>query len=269
MRKRSVSLAAALVIGLPLLMLSATGAYPVAADDDSAHINQCKGSGTKGLYSGHSNEQICFIGFYACVGNAMNDPGFGGLPPGTQGVIMIPWGESWHLTGGNYGYVGNVCNGNAGIANVITYSLSGFNQGEQWPFSRHLEVMQHGCGGRCEARLMSYSTSLQLWSDNTLHLRDDPWSPVNHHSIHFHLASLYLANGPIYWDGYTVNSYGQGTFMGAPGYGSLMSQTVLAQDDVNQWEVFKDGIAQKAPELVGEGLKSVAEAIFIASWMWF
>jgi hypothetical protein len=265
----------AMTLGLLAVALAAlTGGDDrrVAAQDDASHINQCVGHGNKGLFSGHSNQQTCNVGFYACVGNPSGDPGFGGLPPGTKGVIMIPWGENWHQTGGNYGYVGNVCNGNAGIANVITYSIDGFINPDQWQFiqnpsfATHLDFIQRSCAGQCEARLMSYWAALQLWSDNTLHIRDDPWSPVDHLSIHYRLVSFYLANGPIYWDGYSVNSTGQGATMGAPGYGALMSQTVLAEGDVDEWVTFKDGIAQKAPDLVAEGLKTVAEIIFIALW---
>jgi hypothetical protein len=40
------------------------------------------------------------------------------MPPTTVGMIMMPFGADWHETGGNNGYVENVCNGRAGMSTV-------------------------------------------------------------------------------------------------------------------------------------------------------
>jgi hypothetical protein len=266
MRRRTALLAAGLVATASTVFLTDAESTPVAAQETAgAEINGCHGTGTIGLFSSHSNEQQCVIGFYVCVGTDVQSyPARDGLPAGAIGVIMMPWGEQWHTTNGNYGYVGNVCNGTAGIANVITYASP--NLWDSFPlqadpsFASHMRLIQQQCSGRCEARLFSYYVGLQLWSDNSLHIRD-----LNHQSLEYRLMSFYLANGPIYWDGYTVNTYGQGTAMGAAGFQAQMSQTVLAENEFS-WEEFDRGVTHKAPEIVGELLKTIAEIIFIALW---
>lgn len=266
MRRRTAFVAAALLAFSAMTFLAGSMQTPVAAQETAgSDINECRGTGTIGLFSSHSNEQQCVIGFYVCVGTDVQSyPPRDGLPAGAVGVIMMPWGEQWHTTNGNYGYVQNVCNGTAGISNVITYATptlwDTFTLTSDPSFGNHMRLIQQQCSGRCEARLFSYFVGLQLWSDNSLHIRD-----LNHQSLEYRLMSFYLANGPISWDGYTVNTYGQGTAMGAAGFQAPMSQTVLAEDKFS-WEEFDRGMTHKAPELVGELLKTIAEIIFIALW---
>lgn len=257
-----------LVVAVVAILVDGSPSSAIEDPDASRHINQCEGTGTVGVYSSHSNEQACYIGFYVCVGpDTQTYPPFDGLPAGAVGVIMIPWGDPWHETNGNNGYVGNVCNGTAGIANVITYASPLLWDSapitSNPSFASHLAVMQQQCSGRCSAELASYHIGLQLWSDNTLHIREQGLQSTNwdHHSLAYRLVSFYLASGPIYWDGYTVNSYGQGFALGAGGYGSVMSQTVLAEGDTNEWEEFKDGMAKKALEF---GLDAGSKTLEIA-----
>lgn len=266
MRRRTALLAVGLVATASTVFLSDAEPAPVAAQETAgAEVNGCHSTGTIGLFSSHSNEQQCVIGFYVCVGpDWQSYPARGGLPAGAVGVIMMPWGEQWHTTNGNNGYVQNVCNGTAGIANVITYATPNlwdtFTLTNDPSFGSHMALIQQQCSGRCEARFFTYYVGLQLWSDNSLHIRD-----LDHQSLEYRLLSFYLANGPIFWDGYTVNTYGQGTAMGAAGFGAQMSQTVLAEDKFS-WEEFDRGMTHKAPEIVGELLKTIAEIIFIALW---
>ncbi len=273
LRQRSV-LAVIGITSMIMMVLGGVASGPAAAEEGGGdHINGCVGTGTNGLFSSHSNEQQCIIGFYVCVGGDTSSyPARDGLPAGAVGVIMIPWGEDWHLTGGNYGYVGNVCNGSAGIANVITYATptlwDSFPLSTDPSFASHMRLVQQQCAGQCRAELYTYYVGLQLWSDNSLHIREQGWqaSSFDHRSLAYRLISFYLSTGPIYWDGYTVNSYGSGTALGTAGYGIQMSQTALAEDGPGSWAEFNHGMAQKAPEGVLETLKVIAEVIFIALW---
>ena len=125
--------------------------------------------------------------------------------------------------------------------------------------------------------MYTYYVGLQLWSDNSLHIREQGWqaSSFDHRSLAYRLISFYLSTGPIYWADllgrstgtiYTVNSYGSGTALGTAGYGIQMSLTALAEDGPGSWAEFNHGMAQKAPEGVLETVKVIAEVIFIALW---
>lgn len=265
MRRRTALLTAGLVATASTVFLAEAEPTPVAAQPSTYtdDVNVCHSTGSVGVYSNHSNQQECIIGFFACVGTDTTDFGaYGGLPAGTVGVIMTPWGDTWNTTGGNYGYVGNVCNGNAGMSSVITYThpslWDAYTLSVDPSFANHLRLIQQQCAGRCQAVSLAYYTPLQLWDDNSLHLRD-----MDHHSLEYHLLSFYIANGPLYWDGYTVNTNGQGSAMGAGGYGGIMSQTVLSEQGKNDWEEFKEGMMHSLTEIVGDFVQAGIEFAFI------
>jgi hypothetical protein len=245
---KNIGVVAALVVSVVPL-----GTTPVSAQADygtAEHVSGCASSGNTGLYSGHSNEQVCEFGFFACVQtNPAASPFTSSnlMPPTTVGMIMMPFGADWHETGGNNGYVENVCNGRSGIFNVITM-LSNINRSEAYePFDRQLSLIQGLCGGQCRAEFMILSTvPLRILDGNRLVIRDNLLSGNPLEAL---MVNNYIAQGAVQRDGVA---------MGANGYHDDIINVMMAEQQHAGWFVLAQGYIQNrtsTANLTVDGLK--------------
>jgi hypothetical protein len=233
------------VAPLGITPVSAQAAYGTAE-----HVSGCASSGNTGLYSGHSNEQVCDFGFFACVQTNPAASQFTSsnlMPPTTVGMIMMPFGADWHLTGGNNGYVENVCNGRAGISNVITM-LSNINRSEAYEsFGPQLSLVQGLCGGQCRAEFMILSSvPLRILDGNRLVIRDNLLSgnPLEELMVKHYTAQGAIERG--------------GVAMGANGYHDDIINVMMSEQQHAGWYVLANGYIQNrtsTANLTVDGLK--------------
>lgn len=229
------------------------GTTPVSAQatyGTTEHVSGCVSSGNTGVYSGHSNEQVCDFGFYACVQTNAAASQFTSsslMPPTTVGMIMMPFGADWHETGGNNGYVENVCNGRAGIFNVITM-VSNINRSEAYePFDRQLSLVQGLCGGQCRAEFMILSSvPLRILDGNALVIRDNLLSgnPLEELMVKYYITQGAIQRG--------------GAAMGANGYHDDIINVMMAEQQHQGWYVLAHGYIQNrtsTANLTVDGLK--------------
>lgn len=270
---------ARLVIGL-VMVLAATAVValnpaglgtepsPVQAAAESDYAGRCQNAGNHGVFSNTSNQQRCTIGAWACVTqNTPNWPGAGNriptLPNGaddgvvTVGVIMQPWDVNWHETGGNNGYVQNVCNGTAGSFNLHTLVPFNNSGGPQDPnsglpnvdarslhFSEQLRMIQAMCAGNCTTRFISYRVELLLTDDNPQHLYLKDTNHISRDSWEYMALSQYLEwdritldlNAPWLASSTWTKRGNQGMDMGANGWQTGMVNTVRVGPHPNWWE---------------------------------
>jgi hypothetical protein len=239
----------AAIIAVPWLALSGA---PASAEGSAVAevVNGCVSSGRTGLFSSHSNEQVCEFGFFACVQTNPAASQFTSsnlMPPTTVGMIMMPFGADWHLTGGNNGYVENVCNGRAGISNVITM-VSNINRSEAWePFGQQLSLIQGLCGGQCRAEFFVLSAvPLRLNEDNSIVIRDNALSGNPLEEL---MVKNYIHQGAVERGG---------VFMGANGYHDDILQVILGEDAKQGWYVMANGYVEhfsSTEDLVGDGFE--------------
>lgn len=258
---------AAASAGLQLIEVEASHApsmlYPAGAEADYA--GRCENAGKHGTFSNTSNQQRCTVGAWACVkrDGTPNYPGAGHVVSErlrwnegpAVGLIMQPWDVNWHETGGNNGYVQNVCNGSAGSYNLHTLVPFDNNGGPVDPsgppnidtrakhFSDQLKMIQTMCAGRCDARFVSYHVELDLWDDNpqTLHLSSR--NQISRDSFEFMALSQYLSwdritmnHGDPWWRDNWVRQANQGMDMGANGWQTGMVNTIRVGPHPNWWE---------------------------------
>jgi len=262
---RTLVIAASLVAGSGAvvgLAADSTAATPVPARaalptwglGDIA--GKCSNAGHHGVFTGMSNEQWCTIGAWACVRSSTpNFPGAGtridSLPSGmtdgvvTVGLIMQPWDVNWHETGGNNGYVQNVCNGTAGSYNLHTLVPFGNQGGPLDPnrpnvdpralhFSDQLNLIQRMCERQCQVQFISYHLYLDVWDDNpqTVHLSNR--NSISRQSFEFMALSQYLSwnritldNNAEWFQGSSwLRQNPQGLDMGANGWQPQIVNTI-------------------------------------------
>lgn len=263
---RLITAAVAIITATSAVALD-SGPTPVSAAEESDYAGRCQNAGKHGVFSNTSNDQRCTIGAWACVTrNTPNWPGAGNriqtLPNAaddgvvTVGVIMQPWDVNWHETGGNNGYVQNVCNGSAGSYNLHTLVPFNNQGGPMDPsgpgnidarslhFADQLGMIQRMCAGNCTTRFVSYRVELQLTDANpqNLYLKDS--NRISRDSWEYMALSQYLAWGRITLD---LNSpwlassswtkrNSQGMDMGANGWQTGMINTVRVGPHPNWWE---------------------------------
>ena len=169
----------------------------------------------------------------------------------------MPFGADWHLTGGNNGYVENVCNGRAGIFNVITM-VSNINRSEAYePFDRQLSLVQGLCGGQCRAEFMVLSSvPLRILDGNALVIRDNLWSGNPLEEL---MVKNYIAQGAIQRDGVA---------MGANGYHDDIINVMMAEQQHVGWEVMANGYAgafapSGAVDMAIEGVQIAVQIIML------
>lgn len=232
---------------------------------EADYAGRCENAGKHGTFSNTSNQQRCTIGAWACVkrDGTPNYPGAGHVVSErlrwnegpAVGLIMQPWDVNWHETGGNNGYVQNVCNGSAGSYNLHTLVAFDNNGGPVDPsgpgnidtrakhFSDQLRMIQTMCAGRCDARFVSYHVELDLWDDNpqTLHLSSR--NQISRDSFEYMALSQYLSwdritmnHGDPWWRDNWVRQANQGMDMGANGWQTGMINTIRVGPHPNWWE---------------------------------
>lgn len=236
-----------------------------AAGPEADYAGRCENAGRHGIFSNTSNQQRCTIGAWVCVrrGDSANYPGAGHIvserlrfdDAQSLGLIMQPWDVNWHETGGNNGYVQNVCNGTAGSYNLHTLVLFDNQGGPVDPsgppnidtrakhFADQLKMIQQMCAGRCETRFVSYHVELDLWDDDpqTLHLSSR--NQISRDSFEFMALTQYLSWGRItmnhadpWWRDNWVRQANQGMDMGANGWQPQMVNTIRVGPHPNWWE---------------------------------
>ncbi len=231
-----------------------------SAELSTTPVSGCVSAGNTGVYSGHSNEQVCDFGFFACVQTNAAASQFTSsslMPPMTVGMIMMPFGADWHETGGNNGYVENVCNGRAGIFNVITM-VSNINRSEAYePFDRQLSLVQGLCGGQCRAEFMVLSSvPLRILDGNALVIRDNLLSGNPLEEL---MVKNYIAQGAIQRDGVA---------MGANGYHDDIINVMMAEQQHAGWYVLANGYAgafapSGAVDMAIEGVQIAVQIIML------
>lgn len=237
---RSTTIGRVALVLILLVGVSSVGVgSPVSAQQDVqyAHVNGCASAGNIGVYSGHSNSQVCNFGFFACVQTNPAASQFTSsslMPPTTVGMIMMPFGADWQETGGNNGYVENVCNGRAAMSNVITM-VSNINADKAWePFPQQLSLIQGLCGGQCRAEFMVLSTvPLRLNEDNSIVVRDNmlAGNPLEQLMVHNYITQGGINRG--------------GLMMGADGYHDGILQVIEAEESGKGWTELAHGLTRE------------------------
>lgn len=244
-------------------------ASPAYADtsEDAAAGSACRNYGTHGVFSDTANLQECSVGFYACV---RDDSGFNAsvsdLPPGSMGIIFQPWGADWFTTGGNNGYVQNVCNGTAGSSGLITMIPSDGLTGladparpaldvRSLPFDQQLELIQQFCEGECRAEYFVYHAKFllgdgdpqQLWVSD-----ENDLSPGQFEKV---ALTYYVTPGPITFNRDLLANPGvietqEGAAMNASGYMYDMVNTIRTEEHDDAWY---EASGEYVSEIVNDG----------------
>lgn len=246
-----------ILVTLALLVVVAPGSSSQVEAQTEQYLDRvsgCASVGTIGVYSSHSNSQVCDFGFFACVDTNPAAPQFAFsdvVPPTTIGMILMPYGADWHLTGGNNGYVENVCNGRAQIANVVTM-LANINRDEAYrPFPEQLALIQGLCGGQCRAEFFSLSNvPIRLLNvlgaaDHLVVIRDGGLDSMPVEKL---MVQYLLTFGPIMRDGVA---------MGANGYSQDIVR-VIENEGKTGWYALAQGYVQSetsAANLTADGLR--------------
>ena len=255
----SLALGAALVIGPGGLTSDPPVAY---AESDNEVGSACRNGGSHGTFSSTSDLQECSVGFYACI---RPDSGFNssisGLPIGTMGIIFQPWGADWYRTGGNNGYVQNVCNGTAGMTNTITLIPSDGSTGladpsrpaldvRTLPFDQQLTLIQEFCDGKCRAEYFAYHALFLLGDGDNQQLWLSDQNELSRGSFEFVALTYYVSPGPItYNPGLLVNPGPTDTLvddsMNASGYMYDMVNTIRTSPHDQWFEAGQDFVDEQ------------------------
>lgn len=257
------ALATVMVVAVGTLGLGADTS-PAKADtsDDGEAGSACRNAGHHGVFSSTSNLQECSVGFYACI---RDDSGFNasisGLPPGSMGIIFQPWGANWYLTGGNNGYVENVCNRRAGssglIAMIPTDGRTGLIDARRpgldvrsLPFDQQLTLIQDFCGGRCRAEYFAYHAKFLLGDGNPQQLWVSDQNNLRRDQFEFVALTYYATPGSIFFDRGKLSSGGgvvetqQGAPMNANGYMYDMVNTIRTEEH-DEWYETTQGMVRE------------------------
>lgn len=255
----SLALGAALLLGPG----GVTSQTPVAsADSDSEVGSACRNGGHHGWFSSTSNLQECSVGFYACI---RADSGFNssisGLPVGTMGIIFQPWGADWYRTGGNNGYVENVCNGTTGSYNLIALVPSDGNTAladpsrpgldvRTLPFDQQLALIQEFCNGECKAQYFAYHALFLLGDGDNQQLWVSDQNNLTRNSFEFIALTYYTAPGPISYNPSLLVQPGPtdtpaGAPMNASGYMYDMVNTIRTSPHDQWFEAGQDFVDEQ------------------------